>query len=142
MHLNRFATQEVRRSCLFLLFAVLLALPAAGQESGDHHAESDAYWASLASSYAAFKVDPENLRVAAANELNVLGEWGPVLEWPHIPVSAAHLPDGRILTWASNEEDGFPGGRPSLRMPRPGIRWTAHSKWCRTIPTTCSVRTR
>ena len=40
------------------------------------------------------------------------GEWGPVIQWPHIPVSAANLPDGRILTWASNRHDAFPGGQP------------------------------
>jgi len=27
-----------------------------------------------------------------------------------VPVSASNLPDGRILTWASNEIDGFPAG--------------------------------
>ncbi len=98
----------------FLLFLSLLIFqfPVVGQaqESEDHHAESDAYWAQLAQSYPAFVVDEGSIRVAAANELNVLGEWGAVLDWPHIPVSAAHLADGRILTWASNEEDGFPGG--------------------------------
>jgi len=36
------------------------------------------------------------------------GQWGPVLEWPHVPVSMAHLPDGRILTFASNERNTFP----------------------------------
>ena len=36
------------------------------------------------------------------------GQWGPVISWPHIPVSAANLPDGRILTWASNERTTFP----------------------------------
>ena len=36
------------------------------------------------------------------------GEWGPVISWPHIPVSAATLPDGRILSWASNQRDAFP----------------------------------
>ena len=52
--------------------------------------------------------------ITASSELIVLGQWGPVLDWPHIPVSAAHLPDGRILTWASNQEEGFPGGQPEF----------------------------
>ncbi len=36
------------------------------------------------------------------------GEWSEVIEWPHIPVSAASLPDGRIITWSSNELTSFP----------------------------------
>ena len=40
---------------------------------------------------------------------HVGGEWGPVLDWPHVPVSMANLPDGRILTFASNERNRFPG---------------------------------
>ena len=40
------------------------------------------------------------------------GKWGSVIQWPHIPVSAANLPDGRILTWASNERNRFPGNPP------------------------------
>ncbi len=39
-----------------------------------------------------------------------LGRWGPVIPWPHVPVSAANLPDGRLLTWASNHPDRFPAG--------------------------------
>ncbi|MEZ4699345.1 MAG: putative Ig domain-containing protein [Rhodothermales bacterium] len=80
------------------------------QETSVEHAESDGYWAERAQAYPAFEVDPGALRVAAANELSALGEWGPVLEWPHIPVSVANLPDGRILTWASNQVDAFPVG--------------------------------
>ena len=38
------------------------------------------------------------------------GSWGPVTGWPMIPVSAANLPDGRILAWASNERTSFPAG--------------------------------
>ena len=37
------------------------------------------------------------------------GEWGPVPVWPHVPVSMANLPDGRVLTFASNEPNSFPG---------------------------------
>ncbi len=36
------------------------------------------------------------------------GEWSNVINWPHIPVSVANLPDGRIMTWASNEITSFP----------------------------------
>ncbi len=44
--------------------------------------------------------------VALADAVN--GEWGPVIAWPHIPVSAANLPDGRILTWSGSERDTWP----------------------------------
>ena len=44
--------------------------------------------------------------------LSETGTWGPIINWPHVPVSAANLPDGRVLTWASNEKYAFPGGRP------------------------------
>ncbi len=38
------------------------------------------------------------------------GAWGPVTQWPMIPVSGANLPDGRIVAWASNERTSFPSG--------------------------------
>ena len=39
------------------------------------------------------------------------GSWGAVIPWtPHIPVSASNLPDGRILTFASNQRTTFPVG--------------------------------
>jgi YVTN family beta-propeller protein len=37
-----------------------------------------------------------------------LGEWGGVIGWPEIAISAANLPDGRILTWSSTETNAFP----------------------------------
>ncbi len=114
MFLNRYNLDKPLRALSLLLFLPFLVPAAFAQEGNDHHAQSDAYWAQQAQGYPAFQIDPSQLRVAAANELNTLGEWGPVLDWPHIPVSAAHLPDGRILTWASNEEDGFPGGQPEF----------------------------
>ncbi len=39
------------------------------------------------------------------------GEWGDVIEWPHIAISAANLPDGRVLTWSSTETNAFPADR-------------------------------
>lgn len=114
MHSFSYCSRLWRQASLFLLLLLLSASQVSAQESGDHHAESDAYWARLAASYPPFVIEPSMIRVPAANELNTLGAWGPVLDWPHIPVSAAHLPDGRILTWASNEEDGFPGGQPEF----------------------------
>lgn len=39
---------------------------------------------------------------------HVGGQWSGILPWPHIAVSMASLPDGRILTFSSNERDSFP----------------------------------
>ncbi len=39
------------------------------------------------------------------------GQWGPVIQWPHIAISAANLPDGRVLTWSSTETNAFPANR-------------------------------
>ena len=44
------------------------------------------------------------------------GSWGPILVWPHVPVSIANLPDGRILTFASNEPNSFPGSVQDLSL--------------------------
>lgn len=39
------------------------------------------------------------------------GEWSSIIPWtPHIPVSAALMPDGRLLTFASNQRTSFPDG--------------------------------
>jgi len=46
-----------------------------------------------------------------AVDLAATGEWGPVIQWPHIAISAANLPDGRVVTWSSTETNGFPSNR-------------------------------
>ncbi|MEM7799605.1 MAG: galactose oxidase-like domain-containing protein [Chloroflexota bacterium] len=77
------------------------------------HGLSDMAMAEAALNAPAFNV---TLALAAANELDshVGGEWGPVIDWPEIPVSAANLPDGRVVTWASNRVNSFPGNRPEF----------------------------
>ncbi|MBT8151559.1 MAG: NPCBM/NEW2 domain-containing protein, partial [Gammaproteobacteria bacterium] len=40
------------------------------------------------------------------------GSWGPVINWPHIAISAANLADGRVLSWSSTETNAFPSGGP------------------------------
>jgi len=42
---------------------------------------------------------------------NQYGEWGRMIQWPHVAISAANLPDGRVLTWSSTETDGFSSNR-------------------------------
>ncbi len=36
------------------------------------------------------------------------GQWSEIIPWPHIAVSAANLPDGRVLTWSGAERDISP----------------------------------
>jgi YVTN family beta-propeller protein len=36
------------------------------------------------------------------------GQWGKIIPWPHIAVSAANLPDGRVLTWSGSERAIWP----------------------------------
>ena len=78
-------------------------------ESGVEHALDDAYWAEQAQDYPAFVI-PKTLQRAAQRPSNQDGSWGPVIQWPHIPVTAANLPDGRILSFSSNQRTGFPAG--------------------------------
>src|SRR5258705_2451161 len=40
--------------------------------------------------------------------VSLVGSWGPVIAWPHIPISIATLADGRVLTWSSTETNAFP----------------------------------
>ena len=96
-------------SLIACLVATLLA-PTVNAEVSDssEHTKDDIYWADLAQDYPAFVAPQLAARTAARNE-NITGQWGPVIPWPHIPVSAANLPDGRILTFAASEITGFSG---------------------------------
>ena len=59
----------------------------------------------------AFEPIPANGQLAytSANE-SEFGSWGPVIQWPEIAISAANLPDGRVLSWSSTETNAFPSG--------------------------------
>lgn len=46
--------------------------------------------------------------VYVASIPDAIGSWGPVIPWPEIAISAASLPDGRVLTWSSTETNAFP----------------------------------
>jgi len=37
-----------------------------------------------------------------------IGSWGPVLDWPHVAVSMAVLPDGEVLTYSGSERRTWP----------------------------------
>ena len=45
---------------------------------------------------------------AAPDDPEEGGQWGAVIDWPHIAVSAANLPDGRVLTWSGSEREIWP----------------------------------
>ena len=105
---------------LLLFLFLLLGIPIVdAQTQENEHALGDGYWADLAQDYPPSQVgesasgasefsgvSPEKSARTEAEE----GSWGPLIAWPHIPVSAANLPDGRVLTWASIQRDGFPAG--------------------------------
>lgn len=81
------------------------------QDDGHDHAHDDAYYAELAKNYEPFLVDKSALKIVSTGDRDLYGEWSSVIDWPHIAVSAANLPDGRVLTFASNERTSFPGGK-------------------------------
>ena len=39
---------------------------------------------------------------------SIYGRWSDVIAWRHVPVSAANLPDGRILTFSGSERETWP----------------------------------
>lgn len=66
----------------------------------------DEYWAALTENEDPWEPDNNRVQAAAANNLG--GQWGPVIQWPHIAASIANLPDGRILTWSGSERRTWP----------------------------------
>ncbi len=89
----------------------LIIIVAARQSRGGttDHTGSDAFAAE-----AAALLPVATLAPAAAvppSECITQGQWAAPVSWtPHIPVSAATLPDGRVLTFASNQRTSFPVG--------------------------------
>lgn len=88
--------------------AVAPALSFADQKH-DQHALDDSFAAEAQRLAPAFEAPM--FQPAAGPQDAIMGAWGPIINWtPHIPVSAATLPDGRILTFASNQRTTFPSG--------------------------------
>ncbi len=87
--------------------ATLLALALPFTTFADtEHAQSDQLAAEAAAFAPAFIAAP-----APPADPSGAGAWGAVIPWtPHIPVTAATLPDGRLLTFASNQRTTFPFG--------------------------------
>jgi YVTN family beta-propeller protein len=44
----------------------------------------------------------------ATGAVNEIGSWGEVIPWPFVPVSMAHLPNGKILTYSGSERRTWP----------------------------------
>ncbi len=75
----------------------------------DPHVQADTFAAEAAALLPA--ADVISKAVPTPTQRILYGNWSSVIPWtPHIPVSAATLPDGRVLTFASNERTSFPAG--------------------------------
>lgn len=94
----------------YFLVTLASATTFAGTTNSSQHATDDSYWADLAQDYSPFVAPQMAARTAARGE-DIAGQWGSVIAWPHIPVSAANLPDGCILTYSASGQTSFPGGR-------------------------------
>ncbi|MHB1081102.1 MAG: PA14 domain-containing protein [Prosthecobacter sp.] len=75
------------------------------------HAEADALLAEAARLAPAAEAVVLSVGAISPAEYVTKGNWSAVIPWtPHIPASAAMLPDGRLLTFASNQRTTFPDG--------------------------------
>ena len=67
---------------------------------------------------------------------HVGGEWSEVVQWAEIPVSAAQLPDGKLLTWLGGTETNFIGGKTTASVydPETGTflakNHSTHNQFC------------
>jgi YVTN family beta-propeller protein len=88
---------------------LLTGLPRVARADFDPHVQADTFAAEAA---ALLPAAPRRIgKAAAPTDRITLGDWSAVIPWtPHIPVSAAALPDGRVLTFASNQRTTFPAG--------------------------------
>ncbi|HKQ40146.1 MAG TPA: WD40 repeat domain-containing protein, partial [Verrucomicrobiae bacterium] len=94
---------------LIPIVALTMLLPFFSKADPDPHAIADTFAAEAAA------LLPQSIDaiavVVAPGDRDLYGEWSAVIPWtPHIPVSAATLPDGRVLTYASNQRTTFPSG--------------------------------
>lgn len=102
-----------RAAAAIAAFVVLpphLGCAADGHAADDELALSAAQLAGQADVRATFVTGGAAAAIDPADCINS-GAWSSVIPWtPHIPVSAANLPDGRLLTFASNQRTTFPSG--------------------------------
>ena len=93
-------------SCLLICLPVFAHIT---DNNKNAHATEDSFLAKLAKDYPPFE-NPIAKRAKQSLSPYISGKWGNIIAWPHIPVTAANLADGRILTWAASEKTSFPGG--------------------------------
>lgn len=114
------AGEPLSRTVRITLSLVLLSVLSACNHSGHDHDSSsspdasiefgDEYWASLAQNYAPFeRPDPPLGAAYGAEDLQFVGSWSSVTDWPLIATGAANLPDGRVVGWSSQTPDTFTG---------------------------------
>ena len=124
---------QVKTTILLAAFCVLI--PALAVMADDNHAQDDAFYAAAAALLPAFQGVPAP--VSPAESQNAGGWVGPI-NFPHVPVTAANLPDGRILTYASNQRTSFPTGPEftyaAVWNPSTGtvneVNWNQHDMFC------------
>ncbi len=93
------------------LLCVLTGLAFRSVGADTSHAQADALMAEAARLAPAQEAVVLNISAVPQAQYSTLGNWGAVIPWsPHIPVSASLLPDGRVLTFASNQRTTFPDG--------------------------------
>ena len=95
-----------------LLTAILILL-ASGLRADDTHAVEDELALAAAQLTADAAIAAPLVEAAAIDPADCAGNgsWSSVINWtPHIPVSVANLPDGRLLSFASNQRTSFPVG--------------------------------
>ena len=107
-----FRQREQRaRHAIKALGALFLLVAGYAQADIASHAETDALLAEAARLAPAVQVVTMNIGVGSPTTYSTMGNWSGVIPWtPHIPTSAALLPDGRLLTFASNQRTTFPDG--------------------------------
>ncbi|MCP5556200.1 MAG: DUF1929 domain-containing protein [Verrucomicrobiaceae bacterium] len=99
---------------LLLAATLLLRFPYGSAFADDTHASADELALAAAQLVSDAGIAADAPIVAAAvdpADCAGNGAWSSVINWtPHIPVSVANLPDGRLLTFASNQRTSFPAG--------------------------------
>ena len=102
-HQSRLGFLSREKGSIRLLVLISLVMSGLGI-AGNDHAGDDAFWADAAALLPGFNGTP-----AEPGPSNQDGTWSDVKPWPFIPVSAATLPNGKVLTYAGQERTSWPG---------------------------------
>lgn len=94
-----------------LCWVLLLSSFQVARADLNSHAAADALAAEAARLAPVAQAVELNFTAVSPTQYSTLGNWSAVIPWtPHIPTSASLLPDGRLLTFASNQRTTFPDG--------------------------------